>query len=259
MDGKFTLILALAALFLLGALSCPTIAAPHDNPCHPGLHLSKERPLTDKQTTKLIQGLKFWTGFNEIRVDAAGAVTLGDRTYVHASSQTARALITAAVDSQDVFIIENRNQSTAIAFARIEEEFDCLDRGTRYRGWRVKVDFSDFDKLRGDRSVLAAFDPAIIVLHELAHGVLGYQDAPDGTDDLGQCERHINRIRAELGMPQRLHYHAHRDLWVLHFAQIAKTELIFIDSVSESNDQRKYVVWFALNRVIDIDKVRSKH
>ena len=258
MAPKSSVILALAALFLLGPLTSPTIAAPHDDPCRPGVHLSKEHPLTNKQTTKLLEGLRFWTGFKEIRIDAAGAVTLGNRAYLQTSSQTARALMAAAVDSHDSFTIQNRDHSTVIAFARIQDEFDCIDeRGTRYRGWQIQVDFSDFNKLRGDHFVLAAFDPAINVLHELAHGVFGYQDALDGTDDLGQCERHVNRIRAELGMPQRLRYHG-KKVRTLDDFEIAKTKLIFVDSVSGPNNQREYVVWFDLNSVVDIDKAKSR-
>ena len=258
MEPKFSLILALAALFLTGPLTSPTIAAPHDIRCRPGVHLSKERPLTEKQTTKLLKGLKFWTGFNEIGIDGAGAVTLGNRAYLHTSSQTARALMIAAVDSQHSFTIENRDRSTVIAFARIQEDIDCThEPATRYRGWQIQVDFSDFNKLRGNHFVLAAFDPAINVLHELVHGVFGYNDPLDARDELGQCERYVNRIRAELGMPLRLRYYG-KNVMTLDRAETAATQLIFVDSASQRNNQRNYVVWFDLNRVVDINKAKSR-
>ena len=260
--SRTTLLMAAGAVWLLCPFSSQSSAA-QNSICRfrPGVHVSREHPLNDKQLKILLDGLRFWTGFIEIGTNAAGDVTLGSRSHTTDGSSTARELITAAVDGQDSFILENRDHSPDIAFARIKSNFVYEDHtGARRYAWQIQIDFSDFNRLLGDHHVLAAFDPAINLLHELVHGVLRYPDPIDINDRLGQCERHINRIRAELGLPQRQNYYPLNRMVTDSCAKkpLVASELTFFDSNSVARTKRDFVIWFKTENVIDMTVARSR-
>lgn len=72
--------------------------------------------------------------------------------------------------------------------------------------WRVRLDFADFRHLQSPRAIKATFDAGFTFLHELLHG-LGYQDT-HSFEAVGECEKTINEIRRELGLPVRARYFA---------------------------------------------------
>lgn len=159
---------------------------------------------SDTQLNSLVSGLKFWTGLTDLAFDPSGTLTLGGGCRTSGGSATARKLFLAAAASQDSFIIENSDNCPTIAFAQIQPIELYVDAANaRHNVWKLRIDFADFDSLRGDHQALAAFDPAIGVLHELAHGVLNYFDPIDANDQIGECETFINQVRAELGLPLR--------------------------------------------------------
>src|SRR5205823_6263716 len=163
--------------------------------------------LTAKQLQTMLEGLRSKTGLMEMQFDADGALKLGDRTHIVGGSATARALVCAAVDSLDSFRLENYNQSPTVAFAQIASTEDYVDANeVKHVVWDLRFDFHDFTELRGGAELIAAFDPAMNLLHELGHGVLRLSDMVSKTDPLGECERHINQIRGELGLPERQQY-----------------------------------------------------
>jgi hypothetical protein len=96
-----------------------------------------------------------------------------------------------------------------IAFARIveSENREIGKTGKRMTIHQVQLDFADFGHLSGAREAKASFDIGIALLHELAHGVLKLQDPPGDTDAIGECDEHINQMRRELRLPERLYYH----------------------------------------------------
>ncbi len=85
-----------------------------------GVYVSQDRPPTKQQLKTLMDGLRFWTGLDKIAIDPGGKLSLGDRSRITGGSKTARELIVAAVDSQDSFKLERRDNSSTIAFAQIE-------------------------------------------------------------------------------------------------------------------------------------------
>jgi len=176
----------------------------------PGLCFSQTRPLSAKQKAALIQDLKRLTGFMEIATDEYGFLTAGNRANLVAGSATARALIEAVVDGGDSYTVESHYQSPAVAFARIRARLDYVDEKVtprlRQGLWSVEMDFHDYKQLRGEADVITAFDPSLTLLHELAHAVLRLRDSTSKADPLGDCERHINVIRRELGLPERQNY-----------------------------------------------------
>ncbi|MGH9838556.1 MAG: hypothetical protein ACREEM_07220, partial [Blastocatellia bacterium] len=71
----------------------------------------------------------------------------------------------------------------------------------------IEIDFADFNHLRGPRKAMEAFDPGFVILHELCHAALELRD-PAAVNAAGDCESYVNRIRRELGMPERQQYAA---------------------------------------------------
>jgi hypothetical protein len=226
----------------------------------PGVHISSDRRLTKKQLELLQDGLRFWTGFSELAIDANGNLTLGDRSKLINGSKTARELIIAAVDSQDSFTIERCDNSSAIAFAQLEATSRYVDAsGGRHSASIIRVDFSDFTELTGKNDAHAAFDPAINVIHELVHGVLRYFDTIDAGDPLGDCERYVNQMRLELGLPQRQHYFPNYTVATNpDGSSFVQGELTFIQTNGESGRQKELVITFNLDRVFDRTKAKPK-
>ena len=224
-----------------------------------GVHISKERPLTSEQVGKLLAGLRRWTGLNEIAFDDRNQLITGDREQVHAGSATARDLLSAAVDSKDSFTVESHDNSPAFAFAQIEAIANFVDgEGARHNDWVLRIDFADFNELGGNHEALAAFDPAASFLHEMTHGVLGYLDQTGRDDYLGECEKYINRMRAELDLPQRLYYYPEKnrvtkpDGWTF-----LQGKLSFV-SDHDSGKNRQLFITFNLEKVFDLSKARSR-
>lgn len=160
------------------------------------------------QLTSLLDSLSHKTGWLELRFDGTGYLMLGDRTRYAGGSASARELLCAAVDGDKIFELEVYDRSPEIAFAHLTpgtiRENDRT--GARIEIQQVQLDFADFAELRGEREVLAAFDAGIAVLHELVHGVLHLHDAVGERNQLGACDEQINRMRRELGLPERTAY-----------------------------------------------------
>jgi hypothetical protein len=248
------IILILVSFFALG--SAASVAADEVYRFRPGLHLSREHPLNKDQIKGLLDGLRFWSGLCEIRFDAEGDLRLGDRSQILAGSNAARELIFAAVDSRDSFSIEDASASPAIAFAQIEPtETYVVGSDPPRNGWQVRIDFSDFDQLKGNAEARRAFDPAISLLHELTHGVLDCLDPTDPGDELGAAERYINRIRADLGLPQRRHYYPRTRIVD---GLLKQSEFTFACAQPNTPERKELIIAFDLNRVFDVTKAKSR-
>jgi hypothetical protein len=164
--------------------------------------------LNERQLQILRESLRHKSGFAELGFDQQGALTLGNRQNIVGGSATARALLAAAVDSADLYELESHERSPDIAFARLRDmEYRISETGKRVNICQAQIDFADFDSLKGPREAKASLDIGIALLHELAHGVLKLQDPPVDTDEIGECDAHINKMRRELQLPERLYYH----------------------------------------------------
>ncbi len=168
------------------------------------------RQLAPRHLEKLLQSLREKAGFLEMRFDELGFLRLGDRTKIAGGSATARELLVAAVDRARAIDLESHDRSSTVAFARLAKPvmFASLLTGAKIEVFPIEIDFSDFAHLRGDKAVLAAFDIGFVVLHELAHAALGLRDSSGEAGGPGECEDYINRIRRELGFPERQNYAA---------------------------------------------------
>jgi len=224
----------------------------------PGIHLSRDHQFDNEQLDILLQGFRFWTGLTEIASDRDGNIVLGDRTHLRGGSKTARELIIAAVDGSDSFTLQSVNNSRTIAFAQIESEDRYIDgQGARHWRWELRIDFSDFSQLIGADNARVAFDPAISAIHELAHAIRGYVDLISANDRLGECERYINTMRAELGLPQRIHYYPRYSVATqLDGLTFVQGELRFTEANLDKS--KEVYVTFNVDKIFDRSNARSK-
>lgn len=206
-------------LVLVCGLTALSFAAPSDSPALPsnplnyrsGLRNSSDRHrLNAKQLAAVIESLRAKTGFLEMRFDEQGFLTLGDRSRLAGGSVSARALLVAAVEGNKAITLENHDHSASIAFARTGSPtiYESRATGARMEMQPVEIDFSDFLQLQGRKEARAAFDLGFVLLHELGHCALNLRDAETDPAEIGECESYINRIRHELGLPEREHYAA---------------------------------------------------
>jgi hypothetical protein len=202
MERKLRFILFLLGVLLIRPIDCFAQIYKFRS----GLHLSREHQFSEKDRRLIEKRLGAATGFVDLSFAEDGKLTLGNRSFVDGSA-SARSLIEAVVDSKDSFILESTPNSSSIAFAHIESTLDYFDvQGEKHQAWHIRLDLKDFTKLRGSDKTLESFSPVMVLFHELGHGQLKLRDPLDALDALGDCERYVNEIRRELGLPLRDSY-----------------------------------------------------
>lgn len=214
------------------------------------------RSFNSKQLQSLVESLRRKTGFLEMRFDQSGCLTLGDLNPSAGGSPTARELLTATVESDRLFRLEAHNRSPKIEFARLSasEIHESYPLKTRVELRLVHVDFADFYELRGGDEVLESFDIGFSILHELAHGVWRLRDTVNDQDQVGSCEESINRMRRELGLPERQSYRPKVYVTQKPWGAVLEAELLFVLAHRESGRVRErkfYLRW-------DADKVANR-
>ncbi len=208
--------------------------------------------LKPKQLQALLKSLRVQTGWQQLDFDEDGFLTCPDESQFVGGSAAARTLVSAAMDAPTAFDLESHSNTASVAFARlaVPVHFRSLAFSRQIDVFPVQLDFADFVALRGDGEVLAAFDIGLVFMHELAHGVWSLRDAHSATDALGDCERYINQIRRELGLPERQHYAARtRQNGVSFGGGIAHyAELMFTRSNTKGDARKQtffYLQWDA--------------
>jgi len=195
---------ALAALIIMYGIAFPQ----SEHPKTPGIWLSGKAgyKLTGEREEQLAQSLRRITGLSELHFAEDGSLRTGAATTEIEGSATARDILSCALGSGYVFVIEDHSDSPAVNFGQIDEglRYEDAGIGLRLLIWRVRLDFDDFRAMQASREVRASFDPGFTMLHETLHG-LGYKDAAT-VDELGECEEKLNRARAELNLPLRDQY-----------------------------------------------------
>jgi hypothetical protein len=74
---------------------------------------------------------------------------------------------------------------------------------------------------------------------------LKLQDPPDWIDQIGECDAHINQIRRELQLPERLYYHPGIIVVELTGSRIVLARLTFVERTTvNANPSAKYsLIW----------------
>ena len=205
------------------------------------------RGLNQRQLQQIRKSLQYESGLMELGFDAEGGLTLGDRGHVQGGSATARTLLIAAVDGEDLYELESHEGSSDIAFARIQESgiLEVGETGKRIRISQVQIDFADFDQLQGAREAKMALDVGLVLLHELVHGVLKLEDPRDKTDQIGACDYHVNQIRRELQLPERLYYNPGISVTRVTGRNIVTANLEFVErSAANAKPRAKYRLYW---------------
>jgi hypothetical protein len=240
------------ALALL--LSCLALVDVNAAPQPTGVRNSAgPRRLNEKQLQQAQDSLRHKSGFMELGFDAQGGLTLGNRQRIRDGSATARALLIAAVDSGNLYELESHELSPEVAFARLyESEYrEIGETGQRLDIFQVQIDFADFDRLQGTREAKAALDLGLSLLHELVHGVLKLQDPQGEMDQIGECDAHVNQMRRELQLPERLYYHP--DITVARTSdgrRIVNASLVFVErTAANARPSAKYRLYWLPSEV----------
>jgi hypothetical protein len=184
--------------------------APDQQVFRPGLRNSfMGNQLSAEELNLVLAHLRSKTGFTRMRFDGAGFLTIDDRSQIAGGSALARELLLAAVDGKKSINLQSHNRSPEVVFARVHrsEIYSGWPSGAQIEVTPIEIDFADFKHLRGHRKVLEAFDPGFVILHELCHAALELRDTA-AENSAGDCESYVNRIRRELGMPERRQYAA---------------------------------------------------
>src|SRR5262245_17399966 len=207
---------ALTGLFLLTEIAFAQSAFPKT----PGVWLSGEaghKP-SGARVEELTRSLRRITGFSELHFAKDGSLVIG--ATQSGGSATARRILSCALGSGSVFIIEDHSGSPSVNFGQLNEglRYEDAITGLRLAVWRVRLDFDDFREMQASREVRDSFDVGSTTLHELSHG-LGYKDATGG-DELGECEETLNRARAELGLPLRDQYFGYEMRMARHLVAV---------------------------------------
>lgn len=230
------------AAILVITLTGSTTAQQRNNSAATGVRNSSgPHRLNERQLQMALESLRQKTGFVELEFDRQGALTLGNRQRIAGGSVTARALLVAAVDSANLYELESHERSPEIAFARLVESEDrgFGETGRRMIIYQAQLDFADFNCLSGAREAKASFDIGIALLHELVHGVLKLQDPPGETDEIGECDAYVNRMRRELQLPERLYYHP--GIAVIQIGdgrRIVHARLVFVERAAANAQSR---------------------
>jgi hypothetical protein len=222
------------AFVIVGVMFLLTVTiAAEPLPKSAGIWLSRhpQRRLSDRTEEQLTQNLRKITGLPELGFGKDGRLVLGNLSTVTGGSGIARQILSCALGSGHVFIIEDHCGSASVNFGQMDEgtNYEDLIVGCQFLIWRVRLDFDDFREMEAPPELHESFNAGITMLHELLHG-LGYRDAKE-LEEIGECEELINQARTELGLPVReqyfgdaLHVTRHFSTVRLKFSSQAKPE-----------------------------------
>lgn len=156
---------------------------------------------------QVINKLRKITGWTRLRFTFDGALSV-DGSETVGGSASARDLISKAIFGRDAIVLEDASSRADVAFCRVVPGRWLNGNSAKSAAYVVLIDFTDFEQIVGDEEARAAFDVGWAVLHEIDHVVTNSEDndAEDNGDRLGDCEDHINRMRQEMGLPQRASY-----------------------------------------------------
>ena len=208
----------------------------------------------------MIRELSSLSGLH-LKIDGDGKIHYDSKLPAMGGSAIARVLLVKAIDASDSFSVESDNNSAHVAFAQIESRLTYKDKtNPRHNEWTIRIDFADFTHLKGDATAIKAFTPGMNMLHELTHALLNLPD-PEAPDDLlGECERYMNVMRAEVGLPLRQHYFPKTRLArsPLSLPQILQGELNFTHEDPHSKKAKELQLTFNIAMVVDIERLSSK-
>ena len=200
-----------------------------------------------KHRTELLLRLRAISGWSDLRFDNRGALRWTTEDFT-GGSKSARALLTQAAGGNDLIVLEDASSRSDVAFCRVVPGRLLAQEQRSVRAFVVLIDFNDFRQISGDQQARAAFDVGWAVLHEVHHVVNDSEDAQSITE-VGACERDINTMRFELGLPIRAtYYFSPLPAKVNPEFQSRLVRLAFEKHDAAANRTRRYwLVWDAMS------------
>lgn len=186
----------LATILLCGLAPAQASSSSSNILCRPDLSAARRQELASK--------LSAITGYARLGFDDDGALRVNGETF-SGGSQTARALLAAALSGDRLIVLEDASNRPDVVFCRVVEGRWRRESLNKARAFIVLIDFADFSKVTGDRAALAAFNIGWGVFHEIDHVVNDSLDA-ESLSGVGDCETTINRMRRECGLAERAEY-----------------------------------------------------
>jgi len=154
---------------------------------------------------KLLAELRKITGWTKLTFAADDHRLTLDNSETRPGSQSAQALLTRAVSGEKMIVLEDASSRSDVAFCRVVPGKWSNENSSQPPAYVILIDFTDFEQIVGDKEARASFHVGWGLLHELDHVVSDTADS-ETEDDLGECEVHINAMRAEVGLPVRASY-----------------------------------------------------
>ncbi|MGH9882675.1 MAG: hypothetical protein ACRD6N_14660, partial [Pyrinomonadaceae bacterium] len=193
---------------------------------------------------QLTEKLRAITGWSDLEFDSNGTLQLG-RAAADYGSQGARELLAKAVSGSNVIVLEDASRRADVIFCQVVPGRWIKDGAKKPPAHVLLIDFKDFNQLFGDRAARDAFNVGWGVLHELDHVV---NDSPDARSlgSAGECEDHINAMRRELDLPERVEYffrllpHSGQETFKSRFVRLA-----FERRMGSTKKKRYWLVWDA--------------
>jgi hypothetical protein len=160
--------------------------------------------LSETHRDQLAKRLRRITGWPELKFDRSGFLRRGNAEPV-GGSQTARDLVTKAIYGTHVVVLEDAGKQADVAFCRVLPGKWKNHSLSNLPAHVVQIDFADFEQVLGDERALDAFNVGWGLLHEFDHII---NDSPDAISlsETGECEAHINQMRRECDLPERVNY-----------------------------------------------------
>jgi hypothetical protein len=229
--------LALSALILLVVGASPAVATTS--------RIIVRSGISPAQRQKLTTQLSVISGLTQLAFDEMGGLQPGEVETL-AGSSTARSLLRKAASGENVIVIEDASARDDVVFCRIIPARWVNGSAGKPPAYVLLIDFSDFDRLLGDRLSLESFNVGWAVLHELVHVVYDSADAEE-YGDIGDCEALVNVMRREVGLPIRGEYFFTFVPGQENSAfQTRLVRLAFEESTSSNGKKKRYwLVWDA--------------
>lgn len=153
---------------------------------------------------QLVNKLRKITGWTKLAFAGDGELSI-EVNESFKGSKSARTLLAEAIAGENVIVIEDASSRADVAFCRVVPGKWTNGNATGPDVHVIQIDFTDFEHIVGDAEARRAFDVGWAVLHEIDHVVMDSADT-EVSEELGECEDHINKMREELGLPLRANY-----------------------------------------------------
>jgi hypothetical protein len=153
---------------------------------------------------ELVSRLRVITGLPDLTFEDDGSLRL-DGEPLTRGSERARTLLAQANKGANIIVLEDASSRSDVAFCRVVRGRWARGESNQPPAYVVLIDFKDFHQLSGDAEARAALDVGWGVLHEIDHVVNDSEDSTS-SEEIGECENHINAMRLELGLPVRADY-----------------------------------------------------